>query len=125
MEKAIKKYWPLFLLPTLAAFVIGFIIPFVQGVYLSFCKFQTVNKATFVGVSNYVKAVADPAILAVILADGALHCGVNARDKSVRALTVALLLTRNIKGTNLFQNSILHAKSYRRHRPRLHMADTA
>ena len=54
-----KKWWPVFLLPTFAAFVIGFIIPFVQGVYLSFCKFQTINKTTFIGVSNYVKAFAD------------------------------------------------------------------
>ena len=38
MEKAIKKWWPVFVLPTLAAFIIGFIIPFIQGVYLSFCK---------------------------------------------------------------------------------------
>ena len=40
MEKAIKKYWPVFLLPTLAAFIIGFIIPFAQGLYLSFCKYN-------------------------------------------------------------------------------------
>ena len=49
-----KKWWPVFLLPTFAAFVIGFIIPFVQGVYLSFCKFQTINKTTFIGVSNFL-----------------------------------------------------------------------
>ena len=59
MQKNMKKWWPVFLLPTFAAFVIGFIIPFVQGVYLSFCKFQTINKTTFIGVSNYVKAFAD------------------------------------------------------------------
>ena len=52
LQKNMKKWWPVFLLPTFAAFVIGFIIPFVQGVYLSFCKFQTINKTTFIGVSN-------------------------------------------------------------------------
>ena len=59
MEKAIKKYWPIFLLPTVCAFIIGFVIPFCQGLYLSLCKFQTVNKTTFVGLSNYGKAIAD------------------------------------------------------------------
>ena len=39
MEKALKRYFPIFVLPTLAAFIIGFLIPFVQGLYLSFCRF--------------------------------------------------------------------------------------
>ena len=59
MEKAIKRYWPVFLLPTLAAFVIGFIIPFIQGVYLSFCQFTTVRDASFIGFSNFTRALAD------------------------------------------------------------------
>lgn len=49
MEKALKKHAPIFVLPTFLAFVIGFIIPFAQGFYLSFCKFTTVGNATFVG----------------------------------------------------------------------------
>ena len=40
MEKAIRKYWPVFVLPTMAAFMIGFIVPFIEGIYLSFCKFN-------------------------------------------------------------------------------------
>ena len=44
MEKAIKRYWPVFVVPTLAAFLIGFVWPFLQGLYLSFCKFITVRK---------------------------------------------------------------------------------
>ena len=59
MEKALKKWFPLFVLPTLAAFCVGFIWPFIQGIYLSFCKFTTVNNAKFVGLSNYVKALTD------------------------------------------------------------------
>ena len=46
MEKALKKHAPIFVLPTFLAFVIGFIIPFAQGFYLSFCKFTTVGNAT-------------------------------------------------------------------------------
>ena len=53
MEKAIKRYFPIFVLPTMIAFTLGFIIPFVEGVYLSFCKFTTVNDAKFIGFANY------------------------------------------------------------------------
>ena len=56
MEKTMKKYFPIFVLPTLIAFLIAFIVPFVMGLYLSFCDFTTVTNATFVGFSNYVKA---------------------------------------------------------------------
>ena len=59
MEKAIKKYWPIFLLPTMAAFMIGFVIPFIEGIYLSFCKFTTIKDAEFVGMSNYIDALKD------------------------------------------------------------------
>ena len=55
MEKAIQRYWPVFVLPTLLAFIIGFIWPFIWGVALSFCKFTTVQKVTFVGLGNYAK----------------------------------------------------------------------
>ena len=56
MNKSMKKYFFLFVGPTLIAFFIAFIIPFVMGLYLSFCDFTTVTNATFVGVSNYVTA---------------------------------------------------------------------
>ena len=55
MDKAIKRYWPIFALPTMLAFTIGFIAPFVLGIYLSFCKFTTVTDAKWVGLSNYLK----------------------------------------------------------------------
>ena len=63
MEKALKKYWPIFLLPTIIAFIIGFIIPFVEGLYLSFCQFTTVNNAKFIGISNYIKSLSDPQLI--------------------------------------------------------------
>ena len=59
MEKAIKKYWPFFLLPTLAAFIIGFVWPFLWGIFLSFHKFTTISKTTFVGLDNYFKVFQD------------------------------------------------------------------
>ena len=50
--RTIKKWWPVFVLPTFAAFVIGFLWPFIWGIYLSFCKFTTVQDVTFVGFSK-------------------------------------------------------------------------
>ena len=61
MEKALKQYGPIFILPTLLAFIIGFIIPFGEGLYLSFCHFVTVSSAKWVGLTNYAKVFADKA----------------------------------------------------------------
>ena len=58
--RTIKKWWPVFVLPTFAAFVIGFLWPFIWGIYLSFCKFTTVQDVTFVGFSNYGILYAEP-----------------------------------------------------------------
>ncbi len=60
--KAIRKWWALFALPTFAAFIIGFVVPFIMGVYLSFCKFTTVTDAEFVGLKNYTRALQDKGI---------------------------------------------------------------
>ena len=59
MQKTLKRYFPIFVLPTLIAFSFAFIIPFVMGVYLSFCKFKTITNAQFVGLENYIKIFAD------------------------------------------------------------------
>ena len=56
MQKTLKKYWPVFIVPTLIAFAIAFILPFVIGIYLSFCKFTTITDATFTGLQNYKTA---------------------------------------------------------------------
>ena len=55
MEKAIKRYFPIFVLPTFLAFIIGFIAPFAEGIWLSFCDFTTINDAKWVGLANYIK----------------------------------------------------------------------
>ena len=59
MQKAISKHWPVFVLPTLIAFIIGFIWPFIWGIYLSFQRFTTVSKTTFVGIQNYISVFQD------------------------------------------------------------------
>lgn len=102
MVKATKKWWPVFVLPTLAAFVIGFVIPFVEGLYLSFCKFTTINKATWVGFGNYVKVFQDAQFWDSLT----FTCSFTVVSTvliNVLAFAVALALTKGIVGTNVFR----------------------
>ena len=102
MEKAIKKYWPVFLLPTFAAFAIGFIWPFLWGIYLSFHKFVTVSKATFVGLDNYFAVFSDPTFVSAFWFTAKFTI-VSTILINVLAFILALLLTRGLKGTNVFR----------------------
>lgn len=102
MDKAIKRYFPIFVLPTLLAFTMGFIAPFIVGVYLSFCKFTTINDAAFIGISNYTKIFSD-GIFVHALWYTALFTIVSVVLINFFAFTAAMLLTRKIKGTNTFR----------------------
>ena len=102
MEKALKKYSPIFVLPTLLAFTIGFIVPFFEGLYLSFCQFTTVKNAKWIGIGNYQKVFADKAFLHSF-GFTVKYAVVAIIVINVIALGLALLLTRNIKGTNIFR----------------------
>lgn len=102
MERAVKKYFPIFALPTLLAFVIGFIAPFIEGVYLSFCEFTTISDARFVGLKNYGRIWSDPTFLHSLWFT-ALFTVVTVILINVLAFAVALLLTKSFKGTNLFR----------------------
>lgn len=102
MEKAIKRYFPVFVLPTMIAFTIGFIAPFLLGVYLSFCKFTTVTDATFIGLKNYMKVFEDPTFIHSMWYT-ALFTIVTVFLINVLAFAVALLLTKGIRGTNIFR----------------------
>ena len=102
MQKTLKRYFPIFVLPTLIAFSFAFIIPSVMGVYLSFCKFKTITNAQFVGLENYIKIFADK--------DFVNAFGFTLKFSVVSIITInvfafilALALTRKIKGTNLFR----------------------
>lgn len=102
MQKTLKRYFPIFVLPTLIAFSFAFIIPFVMGVYLSFCKFKTITNAQFVGLENYIKIFEDK--------DFVNAFGFTLKFSVVSIITInvfafilALALTRKIKGTNLFR----------------------
>ena len=102
MEKALKKHAPIFVLPTFLAFVIGFIIPFAHGFYLSFCKFTTVGNATFVGISNYTAAIKDTSFTSSFKFT-VLFAIVSLLLINVLAFGLALLLTQKLKGTNIFR----------------------
>ncbi len=106
-----KKYWPVFILPTLGAFMIGFIIPFIEGIYLSFCEFTTIKDATFVGVDNYVKAFQDDSFVSAF-SFTTVFAVVTLILINVLAFLVALALTQNFRGTNIFRTVILLVVSY-------------
>ena len=102
MNRSIRKYFPIFLLPTLAAFTIGFLVPFILGVYLSFCQFTTITDAMWTGFSNYPKLFGD-AVFRHSLWYTALFTIVTMVLINVLAFLVALALTRKIRGRNLFR----------------------
>ena len=102
MEKALQRWFPVFVVPTLAAFCVGFIWPFIQGLYLSLCKFTTVSNATFVGLSNYAQALADETFRSSFFFT-VVFAVVSTLLINVIAFMIALKLTEEIKGTNLFR----------------------
>ncbi len=102
MQEAIKRYWPVFVGPTLIAFIIGFIVPFGLGLWLSLCDFTTVTDAEFVGFSNYVLAFQDT-IFQHSFWYTALFAVVSLVVINVVAFLLAFALTQKLRGTNLFR----------------------
>ena len=102
MHKALKRYSPIFVLPTLLAFIIGFIVPFAQGLYLSFCKFTTVDNAKWVGLANYNVILKDASFLNSFKFT-ILFAVVSIILINVIAFGLALLLTKELRGTNIFR----------------------
>ena len=102
MEKAIKRYWPVFIVPTLLAFIIGFIIPFALGLWLSLCDFTTVTDATFVGFTNYIRAFEDT-IFQHAFWFTALFAVVSLVVINIVAFLLAFALTQRLRGTNFFR----------------------
>jgi raffinose/stachyose/melibiose transport system permease protein len=103
MQKMPAKYYAFFTLPTILAFVISFLIPFLLGIYLSFTKFTTVTNSQWVGVSNYIHAFTDDKNFLNAMGFTAKFAVVSVVLINVFAFSLALLLTRSIKGTNAFR----------------------
>ncbi len=102
MNKAIKKYFPVFALPTAIAFALCFIFPFIMGLYLSLCKFTTISNVKFVGFENYVKIWGDASFVHSLWFT-ALFALASIIVINVLAFAVALQLTKQIRGANLFR----------------------
>lgn len=102
MEKAIKRYMPIFVLPTFCAFIIGFIVPFIMGIWLSFCKFTTVTDTKFVGFSNYIEALKDTMFRHSFWMT-VLFAVVSLIVINVIAFLLAMALTQKMRGTNIFR----------------------
>ena len=103
MEKTVKRWFPVFVLPTLAAFLIAFVIPFVMGVALSFTEFRTVSDADFVGFSNYVRAFTDDNLFLQSLWFTVKFAVISVIGINVIAFVLALLFTRELPATNFFR----------------------
>ena len=103
MEKTLKKYFVIFTVPTLIAFAFAFIIPFIQGLYLSFCEFTTVGNAKWVGFENYKLAFTEGQGFTRALGFTAAFTVISVIMINILAFAIALMLTRKIKGTNLFR----------------------
>ena len=102
VQRPIKKWAPLFILPTFAAFVIGFVWPFIQGIYLSFCNFNTPRDAQWVGISNYAKVFTDAGFLNAFK-NTAAFAVVSIILINVLAFFIAYALTQKMRGANLFR----------------------
>ena len=107
MEKSIRKKFWIFALPTMAAFTIGFIVPFVYGIFLSFCKFSTVTDWKWVGFKNYtrifvVNGSVDTTFIHSIWYT-ALFTVVSVLIINIVSFAIAMALTKGIRGTNLFR----------------------
>lgn len=100
--KTMRKYSPFFLAPMLISFTIGFIVPFILGIYLSFCEFTTVVDAKWVGLKNYMKIWGDASFVHSLWYT-ALFTIVTVLLINILGFATALLLTKKIRGTNIFR----------------------
>ena len=102
IRRPVQRLYLVFLAPTFAAFCLGFLYPFVKGIFLSFCRFKTTSKWTWVGFDNYVSAFNDPSFLhafwytAIVAVTSLILI-------NVLSFAVAYALTRGIRGTNIFR----------------------
>lgn len=101
-KRSRKIYSLIFVLPTLAAFIIGFVYPFFNGIYLSFFKFKITSKVTFVGFDNYIKAFQNEGFIRSFWFT-AIFVVVSVIAINLLAFFVAYALTLGIRGSNIFR----------------------
>ena len=102
VQRPIRKFFPIFVLPTFAAFLIGFVWPFIHGIYLSFTKFNTPKDAVWNGISNYAKVFTDAGFINAFK-NTAMFAIVSIILINVIAFFIAYALTQKMRGANLFR----------------------
>lgn len=102
-NRSLKKYFPIFVLPTLIAFAIAFVIPFFMGIYLSFCKFNTIRDAEFIGIKNYIDVFKVDQTFFNALVRTAKFTVLSVIIINIGAFALALLLTKKLPCTNIFR----------------------
>ena len=102
MKNNLKKYYGIFALPTTLAFAAVFLIPFILGIYLSFCEFTTVSDSTFTGIENYIRAFSDSNFRNALWFTVKFTV-VSVISVNLIAFSLALLLTGKIRGRNFFR----------------------
>ncbi len=100
--RALKHWSPLFIMPTFIAFLIGFVWPFIFGIYLSFFRFKTLKNISFTGLDNYKAALSDDGFTRSFLFTTAFTI-VSVIVINLIAFGVALALTKGIRGSNVFR----------------------
>ena len=103
MHKSLKKYFPVFVVPVLAAFTVSFALPFLMGIYLSFTHFRTVDSSEWVGIANYIRIFTQDKTFLNSLWLTVKFTAVSIVSVNVIAFSVALLLTKGLKGTGFFR----------------------
>ena len=102
LQRPLRRAFPIFILPMTLAFAIGFVWPFLQGLFLSFTQFKTTSKWTWVGFQNYLKVFADENFRYSFIYT-AIFALVSLVLINVLAFAVAYVLTQKIRGANLFR----------------------
>ncbi len=103
MKTGSKRYFLIFVLPTLIAFLIAFVIPFVLGLFLSFTEFTTVTDWEFVGFENYIRTFSDDTTFLPALWFTVKFSVISVISINILAFALALMLTRNVPGTKLYR----------------------
>ena len=102
VQRPIRRWAPVFILPTFAAFCVGFVWPFIQGIYLSFTNFNTPRDAEWNGIENYVKVFKDAGFINAFW-NTAGFAVVSIILINVVAFAIAYALTQKMRGSNLFR----------------------
>lgn len=103
MKNPARRYFAIFVLPTLLAFLIAFVIPFILGFFLSFTEFRTVTDAQFVGFSNYIKVFSEDNEFLNALWFTVKFAVLSVITINIIAFSLALMLTKSVPGTGIFR----------------------